>query len=278
MSGIAKVDPLTPPSPFWADLQSPLADRLAVLWCADGNYEIMSRKFGILSGSSPPVLGVGAVGKIMIFPGGAASVSYIDFGVNPVHADIAKGSPCTFFACGALVYNSNHTFACHSDNNATNAGWLFGGSPSASQVLIERASSNISVAGSSDFDTTDIATQPFRTWAITHDGLNTTGSSTAYINGRQGTASASAGSGIQGSDSTRNLYIGGNNSGLLNACMNGGLKMVAVWRRILQPAELAALHADPLLLYRQPRRMRNRVAGLASAGALANRPAFFICN
>lgn len=265
---------LTPPNPFWADLQSPLADRLAVLWCADSNFEIVSRTFGTPSGSSPPVLGVSDVGKIYVFPGGGATVSYLDFGVQAVHADIAKAQPFTVFFVGSPT--SNGVAVAHSDNNGSQ-GFVSGlmGIPSVGARIVW-SSSNASITGTC---TLSAATSGgSRAYLVSVDGQNLTSSGKTYDDGNPLTTTSTAGSGTQNSDSAQHLCIGGNNTnGPFNNCWVGGLKMVSVWRRTLTPAEAVALFLDPMLLYRSSRRRRHRIGGLAIANASAVQPVVFAC-
>lgn len=215
-------------------------------------FDAVSGARGTPSGSTPPVLTNTTGQRGMLHAGGAASVSYSDFGALPRPSDLGLNGG-TFFAWG--VNGGAGGIIERNDGNTVNAGWSAGiDSSGFLQFLAEHSSVNYIKRTSNAVGTgvTSVAVTCLPNPMVDAD--------TAFYIGGQPAATVlqAGGSGSTGSDLSNSLLVGRagfNSSGTTFAgSFNGTLELVLLWNRQLSAAEIASLHANRYQIFRQTSR------------------------
>lgn len=215
-------------------------------------FDAVSGARGTPSGSTPPVLTNTTGQRGMLHAGGAASVSYSDFGALPRPSDLGLNGG-TFFAWG--VNGGAGGILERNDGNTVNAGWSAGIDSSGFLLfLAEHSSVNYLKRTNSSVGTaiTSVAVSCLPNPMADSDTV-------FYVGGQPAaTVLLAGGSGSTGSDLPNNLLVGRagfNSSGSSFAgSFNGTLELVLMWNRQLSAAEIASLHANRYQIFRQTSR------------------------
>lgn len=224
---------------------------------------------GVFSGSTKPTW----AGPFLNLPGGAASVSWVDWGASKqaLTRDLAMG-PLSIVA-RVLWRSGAGGFAERSDGNALNAGWEVGVTASGNVGLIfVRASTDLNAFGPA---------LPSNKWvsvAICYPGTLVSADVKFYLNGVvQAHTADQNGSGAQGSDFAFPMTVGRQSFlqvGAPAGTFNGWIDALLIYRRYLRAEDVRALAVDPYGPWR-PRRLRSGwAAGAAPAAPSTTTPAF----
>lgn len=226
----------------------------------DGNAtDIVSQRGGIPSGASIPTSNAAESGSMLFVTGTSADKSYLDYGADPMTADLSHGP----FTCIARVFyaNSGGTgggLARRNDGNTVSAGWEIGSNGSQFGLAFENATINTAYLA---------ADPPTGKWlwvALVSDGLqagSTPGKAIYYDGLVQPILTIQNGVGTQTSDAVQSLRVGEQNfftvAGAQFGTSTWGAGLIsdfALWRRDLSAGEVRDYVAHPYANLGMPRR------------------------
>jgi hypothetical protein len=235
------------------DWSHPLANRLcyAGLFNEVGATQVqnlVSQARAPFTGSTGPSW-VGGQKAGLSFPGGANTVGYLTYGVDPLVIDLGQDTshPATF-AFRVWVNNAG-VLSGRNDGNTISPGWQI--TFTGTNVVIffkELTAGNASITAS-------IATGRWMTIVIAIDGSNVVANQQIWIDSVSQTLGGSAGSGTAGSDSAETFYVGRGNAnyaGVGNGSFDGTIDWFYIWKRKLSPAEILQVTATPYSFIRDP--------------------------
>jgi hypothetical protein len=218
---------------------------------------------GSFQGTTPPIWTPNHdIGPALKFSGAAsASASYLDYGTPPTVQDIAKGVPCSWaFRVGYSGVTQGGWLQKNGGSTTSNSGWVIGAQNNVG-LIINFGTVNLNFKL---FTTgTPYTGGAFQTVVITWDGKNTASSAHIYVDGRDFSATATTGTGTQTSDSANHLQVGRADQGAsINGGFQGEMAWVAMWNRVLTPAEVQDLSLNPNILFEFTARRLGLLAGV----------------
>lgn len=204
---------------------------------------------GTFAGSSPPTWDV--LGEGLTFPGGASTVSWVDYGVHAGHQDLwyspagAASAPMTVFA--RVRWISGQGGIVEHDSNA-GVGWTFGMGSAAGDAGLELTQER-ATTDKQDGAGTAVTTNHWANVAVASPGSVAACNGVFYVSTVPWplTLTPVVGSGNALTDALESLIIGRKRSAgsIAAGTFNGTIACVYIWRRLLDATELAELEADP---------------------------------
>jgi hypothetical protein len=212
--------------------------------------DVLTGYRGALTGAGAPTPAVGVGGRNLLFNGGTATNSYVDFSTNLATKNLSSGASTWFFWASATGQGG---FAEKNDNNSS-AGWIVGCDQNTNLGFIRvnsgadtRVSSNTAIPSG------------FTSLAVTYDGGLAGSGVSMYIGGQtSATTIRSNGSGAAGDDSAQSLYLGraqfGYSGSTMLGSLPGNIEFAAFFSRILSASEILSLHNRRYQIFDAPQR------------------------
>ncbi len=190
----------------------------------------------------------------LLFPSGANTVGYLDYGVESFVVDLGRNTsnPATFaFRFFQAAGSAGGGVACRNDGNSVIAGWQITHNSLGQSLTYSHENQSANMHARS--------TCPGGNWVtavIVVDGSQTAANTQIWINGVLTAHSSDInGSGPDGTDAAEHLYIGRSNfgDGSVNASsFDGVLDFFYAWKRRLSPAEVFQITNAPYSFIRDP--------------------------